>query len=63
MDKGKTEKMLNIRTSVETHQRIYVLATLQGITLNDAVNKAIEDYIAKHRGLFSSLSEVTKTEK
>jgi len=60
MDK---KKMLNIRTSPEIHKKIYALATIQGLSLNDAVNIAIEDYIKKHEqealSLFTTSAKVT----
>ena len=55
MDKGK---MINIRTSSDVHKKIHALATIQGISLNDAVNKAIEEYIAKNKELILSLFSV-----
>jgi len=55
MDKGK---MINIRTSLNVHKKIHALATIQGISLNDAVNKAIEEYIAKNKELILSLFSV-----
>jgi len=62
MKKESTEKMINIRTSVDTHRKIHALATIQGISLNDAVNRAIEEYVEKNKELMLSLfgSDVKK---
>lgn len=59
----KEVKMINIKTSIDTHKKIYALATIKGISLNNAVNEAIEDYIAKHRELILSLfnAKIEKT--
>jgi predicted HicB family RNase H-like nuclease len=55
MKKESTEKLINIRTSVDIHKKIHALATIQSISLNEAVNRAIEDYIDKHKNLMLSL--------
>jgi hypothetical protein len=55
MNKGK---MINIRTSSDVHKKIHALATIQGISLNDAVNKAIEEYVSKNKELILSLFSV-----
>lgn len=55
MNKGK---MINIRTSSDVHKKVHALATIQGISLNEAVNKAIEEYIAKNKELILSLFSV-----
>jgi len=57
----KEGKMINIRTSVDTHKKIHALATIKGVSLNNAVNEAIEDYITKHKELILSLFSVNTT--
>jgi len=55
MKKESAEKTINIRTSVDIHKKVHALATIQGISLNEAVNRAIEDYIDKNKNLMLSL--------
>lgn len=62
MKKESVEKTINIRTSVDIHKKVHALATIQGISLNDAVNRAIEEYVERNKELMLSLfsSDVKK---
>ena len=55
MENKKPRKVLNIRTPEQLHKKIYAIATIQGLSLNDAVNESIQDYVKKHEKVVLNL--------
>ncbi len=48
MNNQQNKKVLNIKTSESLHRKVYAIAAVQGVSLNEAVNAAIRDYVEKN---------------